>query len=209
MIELIYPPVCAFCGKIDSNYICDKCKQEIYEIKRVHTDYYNSKFYEEHIYMFKYEDIRNKILSYKFDDKAYYYKTFARIFLNNKKMCEILKSYDIIIPVPIHNKRRRERGYNQAELVAKEIAREMGLEYINILEKCKNTIPQSTLSKEERIENSKGIYKAKEKLEYRVKNKKILIFDDVYTTGATANECAKVLKMLEPHKIGILTIAKD
>ena len=56
MIELIYPPVCAFCGKIDSNYICDKCKQEIYEIKRVHTDYYNSKFYEEHIYMFKYED---------------------------------------------------------------------------------------------------------------------------------------------------------
>lgn len=201
--------MCAFCGKIDSNYICDKCKKEIYEIARVHTDYYNSKFYEEHIYMFKYEDIRDKILAYKFDDKAYYFKTFARIFLNNKKICEILKSYDIIIPVPIHNKRRRERGYNQAELVAKEIAGEMGLEYINILKKCKNTIPQSTLSKEERIENSIGIYTVKEKLEYRVKNKKILIFDDVYTTGATANECAKVLKMLEPHKIGILTIAKD
>ena len=201
--------MCAFCGKIDENFLCENCRKEVQKIENPHIDKYTSKYYEEHIYIFNYKDVRDKILAYKFDDKPYYYKTFVNILLNNKKICEILKSYDIIIPVPIHNKRRRERGYNQAELVAKEIAGEMGLEYINILKKCKNTIPQSTLSKEERIENSIGIYTVKEKLEYRVKNKKILIFDDVYTTGATANECAKVLKMLEPHKIGILTIAKD
>ena len=210
MIKLIYPPVCAFCGKIDSNYICDKCKKEIYEIARVHTDYYNSKFYEEHIYMFKYEDIRDKILAYKFDDKAYYFKTFARIFLNNKKICEILKSYDIIIPVPIHNKRRKERGYNQTELISKEISKNIyGLEYINILTKSVNTAPQSTLNKEQRSINSKNVYKLKNLDYQKIQQKSVLIFDDIYTTGATANECAKAIKTMQPYKIGILTIAKD
>ena len=159
--------------------------------------------------MFKYKAIRDKILAYKFDDKAYYYKTFVNILLNNKKMCEILKSYDIIIPVPIHNKRRKERGYNQTELIAREIAKKAELEYINILEKCKNTIPQSTLSKEERIENSKDIYRTKEPSKQKIKDKKVLIFDDIYTTGSTVNECAKAIKTLQPYKIGILTIAKD
>ena len=159
--------------------------------------------------MFNYNDIRDSILAYKFDDKPYYYKTFVNILLNNKKMCEILKSYDIIIPVPIHNKRRKERGYNQTELIAREIAKKAELEYINILEKCKNTIPQSTLSKEERIENSKDIYRTKEPSKQKIKDKKVLIFDDIYTTGSTVNECAKVIKTLQPYKIGILTIAKD
>ena len=209
IINLIYPPVCAFCGKINKNLLCENCKKDIEKIEKFHLDKYDSKYYEEHAYMFKYKAIRDKILAYKFDDKAYYYKTIVNILLNNKKMCEILKSYDIIIPVPIHNKRRKERGYNQTELIAREIAKKAELEYINILEKCKNTIPQSTLSKEERIENSKDIYRTKEPSKQKIKDKKVLIFDDIYTTGSTVNECAKVIKTLQPYKIGILTIAKD
>ena len=160
--------------------------------------------------MFKYKDIRDKILAYKFDDKPYYYKTFVNILLNNKKICEILKSYDIIIPVPIHNKRRKERGYNQTELISKEISKNIyGLEYINILTKSVNTAPQSTLNKEQRSINYKNVYKLK-KLDYqKIQQKSVLIFDDIYTTGATANECAKAIKTLQPYKIGILTIAKD
>ena len=201
--------MCAFCGKIDKNFLCENCRKGVKKIEKTHIDKYTSKYYEEHLYMFKYKAIRDKILAYKFDDKAYYYKTFVNILLNNKKMCEILKSYDIIIPVPIHNKRRKERGYNQTELIAREIAKKAELEYINILEKCKNTIPQSTLSKEERIENSKDIYRTKEPSKQKIKDKKVLIFDDIYTTGSTVNECAKAIKTLQPYKIGILTIAKD
>lgn len=164
--------------------------------------------------MFKYNFIRDKILAYKFNDKAYYYKTFVRILLNNKKMCEILTSYDIIVPIPIHNKRRKERGYNQTELIAKEIAKNIdGLEYANILEKNKNTVPQSTLNKKDRIKNSVNVYNLKNisntKINYKKHIKNILIFDDIYTTGSTANECAKILRKLEPKSIGILTIAKD
>lgn len=237
--------MCAFCGKIDKNFLCENCKKEIERIEKFHQDKYTSKEYNEHIYMFEYKKIRNKILDYKFDDRAYYYKTFVNILLNNKKMCEILKSYDIIIPVPIHNKRRKERGYNQTELIAKEIAKSIdGLEYANILIKDKNTVPQSTLNKRERAVNTQNIYKLKYEAqaetiqennssqknnlfqrsnaskkknllqeEYfsqaKIQQKRVLIFDDIYTTGATANECAKIIKKLKPSKIGILTIAKD
>lgn len=234
VINLIYPPVCAFCGKLDENYLCENCEKELKTIEQVHIDKYNSKnkYYNEHIYLFKYEDyIRKKIISYKFDDKPYYYKTFVKILLKNKKICEILKSYDIIIPIPIHNKRRKERGYNQTELIAKEIVKELeeryvqkqeiqknynisnnaeNLIYLDILLKSKNSKPQSTLNKKQRLENSKNVYGIRKIEQIRlIANKNILIFDDIYTTGSTANECAKIIRQLQPKKIGILTIAKD
>lgn len=229
IINLIYPQMCAFCGKLDESYLCENCRKEVEKLEKLHINKYNLKntYYNEHIYLFKYEDyIRTKILSYKFRDKSYYYKTFVKILLNNKKMCDILKTYDIIIPVPIHNKRKKERGYNQTELIAKEIARELkkivisnnklnesskiNIQYLNALIKNKNTNPQSTLSKKQRIENAKNVYELRNtnKIEM-LKNKNILIFDDIYTTGSTANECARVLTKEKPNKIGILTIAKD
>ena len=209
--------------------MCKSCNQELEKIAKVHVDKYNSKniYYNEHIYLFKYEDyIRDKIISYKFDDKAYYYKTFVKILLKNKKICEILKSYDIIIPIPIHNKRRKERGYNQTELIAKQIVKELrtehiqeiqqnsnissNLEYLDILLKNKNSVHQSTLNKKQRLENAKNVYGLREtKAAKTIAQKNILIFDDIYTTGSTANECAKIIRKLHPKKIGILTIAKD
>lgn len=213
--------MCAFCGKIDKNFLCENCKKEMESTANVYKKIYNDKEYDEHIYMYKYENIRDKILKYKFKDKPYYYKTFANIFLNNKKMCEILKAYDIIIPVPIHNKRRKERGYNQTELIAKEIAKNINeLKYLNILIKSVNTIPQSKLNKKDRAKNAQNIYKLKDikgqdiikktsKECTNINKKRVLIFDDIYTTGATANECAKIIRTLKPNKIGILTIAKD
>ncbi len=164
--------------------------------------------------MFKYEGyIREKILEYKFNDKSYYYKSFVNILLNNKKICEILKSYDIIIPVPIHNKRRKERGYNQTELISRQLVNILNrnsLTYTNILEKKINTISQSKLNKEQREKNAKNVYNIKENQDKKeLYQKKLLIFDDIYTTGSTVNECAKVLEELNPKKIGVLTIAKD
>ena len=201
--------MCAFCSKIDKNYLCEKCRNSLEKLEKMHIDKYKNKYFNEHIYLFKYENfIREKILAYKFNDKPYYYKTFVKIFITNKKMCDILKTYDIIIPVPIHNKRRKERGYNQTELIAKELSKNFNnLKYMNILTKNKNAKPQSTLNKKEKIENSKNVYGIKENIE--IKQKKILIFDDIYTTGSTANECAKILKECKTKKIGILTIAKD
>lgn len=126
----------------------------------------------------------------------------------NQKIFEKIKTYDTIIPVPISKKRKKQRGYNQSLIISKEISKNAKLQHIdNVLIKCKNTIEQSKLNKEDRIKNIQGVYELKngEILEDR----KILLVDDIYTTGNTVKECCKILKKAKPKEIGIFTIAKD
>lgn len=210
ILDLIFPPVCGICNKEINTYLCEKCEKEINKITCVGENKYGDKYFSIHMYLFKYEGIiRNKIISYKFDDKPYLYKTFCEIFVKNKKVCEFLKNYDIIISVPMYKRKKNQRGYNQSELIAKEIAKKIeNIEYRNdILLKIKNTPKQSSLNKEQRKENLKNAYVVNNN-EY-ILNKNILIFDDIYTTGSTANECAKTLIEAGAKDVGILTIAKD
>lgn len=152
--------------------------------------------------------IRKIILNYKFNEKAYLYKTIVNFLLKNEKFFPIIKSYDTILPVPISRKRRRERGYNQSELIAREIAKSLGIDYTKeCLFKIKNIVEQSKLNKEERQANIQGIYELRKPEE--LKDKKLLLVDDIYTTGSTVNECCKILSQAQPKKIGVLTIAKD
>ena len=201
LLNVIFPIQCGICGKLE-NSICDKCYNDLkkYEIRNQ---------YEDLFFAYKYEGlIRNLIINYKFNDKSYLYKTFSEILLKNKNLCKFLKSYDIIIPVPLHKKRLQERGYNQSGLIAKEIAKKTGLIYYkNVLIKNKNIKPQSTKNIQERVNDVLGIYEVKNK--YLIKNKNILIFDDIYTIGSTAQECKKELLKSEANKVGILVLAKD
>lgn len=213
ILEYIYPPTCGVCGKICKEYICNKCRIKLrkYEIKNNHVIKIGNKekHFDELLCIFKYEDIiRDIIIKYKFQNKPYLYKTFSKIILKNEKTCGFLEKYDIIIPVPISKKRKHERGYNQTQLIAKEIAKILNIKLgNNILIKERDTKAQSELSKKERAINIKDVFKI---TDYKtIKNMKILIFDDIYTTGSTANECARVLKEAGAQKVGVLTIAKD
>ena len=211
---MIYPQVCSICGKLNTKSLCNKCKIKLEKEFHFQTDDYSQdleKNFKEHHYFFRYENlIRNQILSLKFHEKPYIYKTIAYFLENKRKNFENLKKYDIIIVVPVSKKRQKERGYNQSELIAKEISKMLSIKIEkNIIKKLKNTPPQSSLNKEQRQENIRGVYRAFniEKIE----NKNILIIDDIYTTGNTVNECAKVLveKGINKQSIGVLTIAKD
>ena len=210
---MIYPQVCSICGKLNRESLCNKCRIKLEkEFNFQVDDYSNSeKNFIEHSYFFKYENlIRNQILSYKFQEKAYIYKTIGKFLEKKQKSFEILRKYDIILIVPISIQRKMKRGYNQSELLAKEIAKILQIKIdTKTLKKIKNNITQSTLNKEQREQNVIGAYKIKN-IETN-KNKKILIFDDIYTTGSTSNECAKVLVQagIPKEHIGILTIAKD
>ena len=213
-INIIYPQVCSICGKLNAKSICNRCKIKLEKEFEYKTDNYSEnseKNFTEHHYFFKYKDlIRSQLISYKFQEKPYIYKTISSFLENKQKNFEKLKKYDIIVIVPISQKRHKERGYNQSELIAKEISKIISVKIQkNILYKIKNTVPQSTLNKEQRQQNVEKVYKVKN-IE-KIKNKKILIFDDIYTTGNTVNECAKVLVEagLKKNDIGILTIAKD
>lgn len=152
--------------------------------------------------------IRNLILNYKFNEKPYLYKAFANFFSKYQKKYLQLDFYDIIIPVPISKKRLKQRGYNQSYLIAKELAKILNIEVDNqILQKIKNNSAQSILNKNEREHNVKNVYKL-----FSNKNiigKKILLIDDIYTTGSTVNECSKILKLAKVAKIDVLTLAKD
>ena len=234
ILDLVYPPVCGICGKFNQDFLCKKCQKMLeaeakFEIDKVDNQEY---FFENHLYIFKYEGIiRKLILNYKFNEKSFLYKTFVNFLLKNEKFFKILKSYDTIIPVPVSSKRMNERGYNQSELLANDIVKQIieissnhMLNGILITQKdniqklkcecvtdCliknKNIIEQSKLNKEQRQKNIQGVYilKNKEKLI----DKKILLIDDIYTTGSTANECCKVLKKAKPKKIDVFTLAKD
>lgn len=177
-------------------------------------DNYNndlSKNFIEHSYFFKYKNlIREQIIALKFREKPYIYKSLSYFLKNNQKCFDYLEKYDIIVVVPISKERKKERGYNQSALMVKELSDLIDAKLItNILYKIKNTVPQSSLNKKEREENAKGIYIAKNC--NKIKNKKILLVDDIYTTGSTVNECAKVLIQngINKEQIGVLTIAKD
>ena len=102
ILDLIFPPVCGICNKEINTYLCGKCEKEINKITCVGENRYDNKYFSTHMYLFRYEGIiRSKIISYKFDDKPYLYKTFCEIFVKNKKVCEFIKNYDIIISVPM------------------------------------------------------------------------------------------------------------
>ena len=169
------------------------------------------KNFMKHYYFFKYQElIRSQIIALKFEEKAYIYKTIGCFLKKMQKSFENLKIYDIIIVAPVSNKRKKERGYNQSELLAKEISRIIKVPITkNVLYKTKNTVPQSTLNKEQRKINAKGVYEIKNC--QKIINQKILLIDDIYTTGSTINECSRLIVQqgISKNQIGVLTIAKD
>ena len=208
-LDYFFPPICGMCGEINENYICNNCYENIKKIKKCVINEYNNRNFSKHLYIFRYEGIiRNKIIEYKFEDKGYLYKMFAKIILSDKKTCNFIKKYDVIIPVPISKKRKKKRGSNQSELVANELAQKLNQDiWTDIIIKKKDNKPQSELNKLERIKNVEDIYERNKPIE--VKNKKVLLLDDIYTTGSTVNEIARKLKQNQTQEIGVITLAKD
>ena len=115
--------------------------------------------------------------------------------------------YSMFIPVPLHIQRLRDRGFNQSLLLAKK----MGTKYklpvnFSLLKRCKFTLSQTGLNKAEREKNIKGAFVISDKK--KVAGENIILIDDVYTTGATINECAKVLLKAGAQKVAVLTLSR-
>ena len=161
------------------------------------------------MYGYEYKDeIRNKLLDFKFGDKPELADTFAKLLLNNKKICGFLKNYDIIIPVPMYCKKKIMRGYNQTELIAEKVSKILHLDYgENVLKKVRNTKMQSTLDAKDRQNNVRSAYICQNM--QKIFEKKVIVFDDIYTTGSTASECARQIQEAGAKEVMVLTIAKD
>lgn len=215
VLNFFYPNVCGICEKICDIPICYNCQNKIKKELVIHRKKYiktRNRHFDEHMYLFNYKNfIREKIINYKFKEKSYLYKTFSYIILENEKIISYINKYDYITCVPIHKNRKKSRGYNQSELIMKEVCKKnknLILEN-DILIKVKDIKPQSSLNKENRKINIYNAYKVNELKKDLIKDKNILIFDDIFTTGSTVNECARILEANGAKRIGILTIARD
>ena len=211
VINIIFPQICGFCGKISKEGLCNQCNIKLKELVQdsIICEDFKDKYFNELIYIFKYEGlIRKLIIDYKFNEKSYMYVGFVKCILKNEKIYKKLQNYDVIIPVPISKKRMKERGYNQSFLIAKELSNKINIDIqTNCLLKTKHIIEQSKLNKEQRKENIQNVYELKNR--EILNNKHILLIDDIYTTGNTVNECAKILQQGRPKKIDVLVLAKD
>ena len=156
----------------------------------------------------KYEGILKEIiLLFKFKGKRILGRKLAYFAYNVLKLNKEFLESEIIIPVPLHPKKERERGFNQCEVLALELAKLTNKKFFkNILIKIKNTPPQSILNLRERKNNVKGAFYVKNNS--FIYNKNILLIDDIYTSGCTILECSKVLKKAGAKKIFALTLAQ-
>ncbi|HXE75246.1 MAG TPA: ComF family protein [Candidatus Xenobia bacterium] len=125
----------------------------------------------------------------------------AAVVQQNPDLAEV----DALVPVPLYPKRQRARGYNQAELLARELAKWTRLPVEpGALQRIKDTPSQTGLTPAQRVENVRGAFAARSKLDLR----RILLLDDVCTTGATLNACARVLKHAGAEEVKAVTVAR-
>ena len=117
-----------------------------------------------------------------------------------------MNEFDVIVPVPLHNTKKRERGFNQAHLLAQPLASEFGIPLSSRLERVRPGVSQTTLSRRERLDNVHGTFVLSRPLEFKDKN--VLLVDDVFTTGATLSECSKVLRDHGARSACALTLAR-
>lgn len=198
--EPINSPICSICGvpfatNKGGNHICEDCmrKNPYYELARA-PYFYSGK-------------LKNAIQRFKYNSETHLGKTFGGLLLDFiQKMSYEMDGY-IIIPVPLHKKKLRERGYNQSLLLAKVLSKRLGLELdFMSFARVRNTQSQAGLRRMDRRNNVKNAFLVKEIR--AIKNKKILLVDDVFTTGVTLNECAKSLKQSGAAKIMCVTLAR-
>lgn len=199
LLNLVFPPRCEVCRKIGEQALCPECFQQIKFMKpqfNVHSVAVYDGVLREALHRLKFK--KKKSLVEPLGILLVKYVT-SMPSLN-------LREIDYLVPVPLHWKRERERGFNQVELIAKVLSRYFEIPVINALQRIKETQPQFDLPREERLRNVVGAFKISDpKLVY---NKRILLLDDIYTTGATVAECCRVLKIGGARRVEILTLAR-
>lgn len=204
IIDLLFPSYCYYCGKIGPS-ICKDCLEKVAMkpiFRKVKNDYFNYVFFGSN---YK-GQIRTLMHNFKFHRKSYMYEYFVLLSLNNKKIYGFLKEFDYITYVPMHKKKEDKRGYNQSKLLAQELGKIIKIEVINLLEKSKECKTQSTLNEKERKNNVENVFSLI--TNNNIVGKNIILVDDIFTTGATARECSKILKSNGANNICVFTIAK-
>ena len=194
ILSIFFPARCPFCGEIivSEEIVCRVCQKKInlQKIKNtLHTR--NGKNFLS-VAPFSYvEPIRSAIHDYKFRGAKSFALPFGRYISDVLREVVDITKMDLITSVPLNKARLRERGFNQSEIFSREISKITGIKYVETLKKVKNNKIQHELSLDQRSENVKNVYAVLDKT--LVSEKKIILCDDILTTGNTMAECANML----------------
>lgn len=212
ILEILFPRYCLGC-KRRGTYLCEDCLSLI--------DLYSHPFSEPpllFLYSITYYQhflIKRLIHSFKYwpfaHDLRHAFRSLILTYLKNLENTPYFVSHPktfIIVPIPLHLSRQKWRGFNQAEILAQELAYHLKIPVSNnVLVKTKATRPQAELTGKKRKENIKGVFKIINP--EKIKGKNILLVDDIYTTGTTMKRAAKILKENGAKEIIGLVIARD
>jgi len=190
-IKRLEPPFCPQCGIPESpaeniGGLCSACRLQEYAF-----DFARSAF------IFN-DPLRDVIHHLKYADRV----SFARPLGRELRQCMDREGFQgsVVVPVPLHRRRQRQRGFNQAELLAKMLGRKLDP---RILRRRKNTPSQTGLSRSQRTLNLSGAFEVREAVP-----ESIVVVDDVFTTGSTLHEISKVLKRAGAKRVEVLTVAR-
>ena len=224
IIKFIFPDYCLGCKIETENYgLCANCFKEIkhlshnaclkcgleFEVednleKICASCIMSEPIYDRHLSCVEFKSIIRKIISdYKYHDQHINQDYLVSLLLQKVRYFD---KFDIICSVPMHWKKLFFRNFNQSSYLAKAIAKAESIQFSPLLIKTRNTLPQIMLSAKARNDNLRGAIKLNQK--FNIKDKVILLIDDVYTTGSTLNECSKALKQSGAAKVYCLTVAR-
>ena len=209
VLDLLFPPKCVFCGKVlDSGEsgFCRRCQRELPWLTDGEAEL-TGEFFSLCAAPLRYQaKVRDSIHRYKFKGRRGYHKVYGKLVAQ----CvhdHLDGRYDLITWVPLSDRRKRERGYDQAFLLASAAALELGDVAVETLRKERNTDPQSSITEDaQRRANVLGAYTPVDP--ELVAGKRILLIDDVITTGSTLSECARTLRTMGAEDVVCAALAR-
>jgi competence protein ComFC len=196
----ITPPFCAKCsepfsGAITQTFSCANCEHRLLHFDSAVAAYRSRGLVRKLVHEFKYG--RQRHLRHPLSE-------WLHETMNDPRLRD--RHFDLIVPVPLHPARERERGFNQAALLAELLARRVAVPLRAVLERVRYTTTQTAYDRAERMENLRDAFRLRKNM--NVRELHVLLIDDVLTTGSTLSECARVLKSAGAGSVCAATAAR-
>jgi len=228
-VSLLYPPVCTICGRSvgAGEYLCDQCETKAVRIVAPFCQKCSEPFegaitsaftcancahrtiyFDAAVAAYRGRGIVRQIIhEFKYGRQIHLRHLVARWLhaaLDDERLCG--RRFDVIVPVPLHPARQRERGFNQASLLAEMLSAQTSIPAKPVLERIRYTTTQTALDRSERMENLHNAFRLRKNAD--VRGLHVLLVDDVLTTGSTLNECARLLKRAGAFSVHAATAAR-
>jgi competence protein ComFC len=212
LIRLIYPPRCIFCESLlemnEEIDICSKCFHKVHLVQNhwMDTEKLHFEYCQGAICLFVYEGlVKESLLRYKFKKKPDLYRAFSKLMIQKLDSVNF-RDFDVVISVPLSKESFQKRGFNQSYLISQYLSHYYGKpDLSNLVKKTRNTQAQSSVGKALRKSNVKGIFRIESSNQFH--GKRVLIIDDIITTGSTVDELSKEVLNFGAVSVYVITIA--